>query len=994
MSLTNKFFKHYLMALVLVIAAYLLRLAIENMAHTELPTYITFYPVVMIGALVGGLGPGLLATAASAIVVDSFIITPYTFLDWNPGSAASLILFSGMGIFMTAVAHHYRRIRDRMEALVAQRTHELKRANDEWELTFNNVPDLITILDDRHRIMRANRALADHLKLEPAQCIGLPCYTVMHGTSSPPDFCPHLKSFAEHAGHTAEVHGTSIDSSFHVSTTPLFSNQGIMYATVHVARDITKQKENENTLRENKEKLQLFIEYAPAALAMFDREMRYIKVSKRWLNDFGLGDRNLLGLSHYEVFPEIPAPEKEAYRLTLEGEVQLMEADRFRRADGTVQWLRREIRPWYDAEGNPGGIVIFSEDVTEQKQTEEVLRFLGRCGRDDADEDFFHELARYLAQVLSMDFASIDLLEEDQLSARTLAVYHNGTFEDNISYILNNTPHGDVVGKRIQSFPRNVRELFPDDTALRQLQAESYLGATLWSAQGEPIGLIALIGRQPLANIHLADSILQVAAVRAAGELERQQVEEALYVANNELEQRVVERTERLAETVENQLKEMAYRETAEKNLRQLNRLYAVLSETNQTIVRTNDRNSLFQDFCRIAVNNGGFLLAWVGLVDEESGHIRSVASFGATSYLDSIRITRNEEPSGLGPTDRAVREGTYYICNDFQNDSGTKPWHERALSHGIRASASVALKEGNRVTGALTLYAAETDFFDQHHARLLVQMGEDISFALDFLAREERRHKAEKALREETLERLKMMETLREKEKLLLQQSRNAAMGEMIGNIAHQWRQPLNTLGLSTQRLGYFFGTPSFNKELIDTSVAKSMEIIQYMSRTIDDFRDFFSSDREKIEFRADEAVMRALSLVEASFKEHRIDVERVVNSDVKIFGFPNEYSQVLLNILINAKDAINERNIPFPRLKISIGVENGTSVVSICDNAGGIPTEIIDKIFDPYFSTKGPQQGTGVGLFMSKTIIENNMGGMLSVRNTDGGAEFRIEV
>jgi len=255
-------------------------------------------------------------------------------------------------------------------------------------------------------------------------------------------------------------------------------------------------------------------------------------------------------------------------------------------------------------------------------------------------------------------------------------------------------------------------------------------------------------------------------------------------------------------------------------------------------------------------------------------------------------------------------------------------------------------------------------------------------------------RERAEKVLIEETLERVRAEEVLREKEQMLLLQNRHAAMGEMIGNIAHQWRQPLNTLGLITQRLGVFYGSPSFNKELLDTSVTKSMEIINHMSRTIDDFRNFFSNEREKSEFRVNDALIKALSLVEANFKDSGIKIIHNEIDEISIYGFPNEYAQVLLNIFINAKDAINERKIESPCLTVSICNENCRSVVTIADNAGGIPEDIIEKIFDPYFTTKGPQQGTGVGLFMSKTIIEKNMGGRLSVRNTATGAEFQIEV
>jgi signal transduction histidine kinase len=248
--------------------------------------------------------------------------------------------------------------------------------------------------------------------------------------------------------------------------------------------------------------------------------------------------------------------------------------------------------------------------------------------------------------------------------------------------------------------------------------------------------------------------------------------------------------------------------------------------------------------------------------------------------------------------------------------------------------------------------------------------------------------------LREETAQRLKTLEELREKEQLLVKQSREAALGEMIGNIAHQWRQPLNSLGLLVQRPPLFYELGDLDKEFLEENARKSMQIIQHMSRTIDDFRNFFKPDKEKVRFSVRDEVTKTLSLAEGSLQGQHISIEVVAEGDPVVEGYPNEFSQVLLNILINARDAIAERAIAAPRVVITVSGEGGRAVVTIADNAGGIPEEIIDKVFDPYFTTKGPQQGTGVGLFMSKNIIEKNMGGLLTVRNLEAGAEFRIEV
>ena len=245
-----------------------------------------------------------------------------------------------------------------------------------------------------------------------------------------------------------------------------------------------------------------------------------------------------------------------------------------------------------------------------------------------------------------------------------------------------------------------------------------------------------------------------------------------------------------------------------------------------------------------------------------------------------------------------------------------------------------------------------------------------------------------------ETAERIRAMEELREKDQMLIQQSRMAAMGEMLGNIAHQWRQPLNVLGLKVQEIGLSYELGGFSKELLDANIAKAMEILMHLSQTIDDFRDFTAPDKEKSLFRVDQVIAKTVSLIEESFREKGITIEVSTSGEPQINGYPNEYAQVLLNILMNARDAFLEQGTNDARITVRSWTEDGRPVVTITDNAGGIKEDIMDKIFDAYFTTKELGKGTGIGLFMSKTIIEKNMGGRLTVRNVEGGAEFRIEV
>jgi len=230
--------------------------------------------------------------------------------------------------------------------------------------------------------------------------------------------------------------------------------------------------------------------------------------------------------------------------------------------------------------------------------------------------------------------------------------------------------------------------------------------------------------------------------------------------------------------------------------------------------------------------------------------------------------------------------------------------------------------------------------------------------------------------------------------EQLLIQQSRFAAMGEMIGNIAHQWRQPLNALGLLLQNIENAYEMDILDEKYIKRSVQKGMMLTNNMSKTIDDFRDFFKPNKKVEVFKITDAINSTYEIIGASFSNHMIKFEEEFEGDFCIKGFSSEFSQVLLNILNNSKDELILNNIKDKIIKIYIKSENKNVLIQIEDNAGGIPKEIINKIFDPYFTTKEEGKGTGIGLYMSKTIIEHNMNGQLSVKNGKDGAVFCIKL
>jgi len=230
-------------------------------------------------------------------------------------------------------------------------------------------------------------------------------------------------------------------------------------------------------------------------------------------------------------------------------------------------------------------------------------------------------------------------------------------------------------------------------------------------------------------------------------------------------------------------------------------------------------------------------------------------------------------------------------------------------------------------------------------------------------------------------------------KDQLLLQQSKLAAMGEMIGAIAHQWRQPLNTLAIQLQFIEDDFEDGLIDAKYLNEYSKESMKLVNFMSKTIDDFRNFFTVDKIKSNFDVKAKISDTTNMLSAQFEGHNIKLVFDGGSFVTI-GHSSEFQQVILNIINNAKDALIEKKIEEGEITVEIECKDNVGYIIIKDNAGGIPQNVIDRVFEPYFTTKEEGKGTGLGLYMSKMIIEDNMDGKISVENITNGAQFTIEL
>ena len=361
---------------------------------------------------------------------------------------------------------------------------------------------------------------------------------------------------------------------------------------------------------------------------------------------------------------------------------------RHKRKNGSILHLEVSVQPMVEI----GRTFAFLHDITMRKQHEEVMAFLAQCGMERG-EDFFQSLARYLGRVLHADYVCIDRLAGDYLSAQTVAIYFDGKFETNVQYTLRDTPCGWVVGKTICTFREGVRHLFPSDLVLQEMLAESYVGATLWGYNGQPIGLIAAIGRKPLDDPQLAEMVLNLVSTRAAGELERRQAEEAMKAA----------------------LIETSYRQLEIETL--LVATNAILEQDNFKITVR-----IIYDCCKGLVGaTTGFVVL---LKPENQGN--------ETIFFDPDGHTCTFDPGLLLPAQ--VLSGDSYRTGQaiFDNDFIRSNWGRLIPNGHIRLESLLfsPLVVAGTVRGMLGL-ANKPGGFDENDARLATAFGELASIAL-----------------------------------------------------------------------------------------------------------------------------------------------------------------------------------------------------------------------------------------------------------------------
>lgn len=448
-------------------------------------------------------------------------------------------------------------------------------------------------------------------------------------------------------------------------------------------------------------------------------------------------------------------------------------------------------------------------------------------------------------------------------------------------------------------------------------------------------------------------------------------------------------------------VREVERRKRSERVLIHLNRLHAVLSHVSQAVVRSKDRDELLSHVCRIAVEDGQFRMAWVGMV-EDDGSVRPVAHSGVDDgYLGAIRVSTLNDDEGRGPTGACLRQGRYYICQDIATDPIMLPWRDAALQRGYRSSAAFPLVVAGRLIGAFCVYGSETGLYGPENVSMLDEIATELSFALQYLDDLEQRRRAElEVLRlNQDLERrvTERTEELNAANQQLAARNQeveqtNRMKGAFLARMSHELRTPLNAILGFTDLLADGSAGPLAEKQ--QRFVFHVQTGARHLLEVINDILDLSRIDAGRTdllhqEFLAAEALGEVLSVIRPLAEIKHIAIEAGVDGALSVYADRTRFKQILYNLLSNA--------VKFTPEGGSVRVESRWEESAVCftvtDTGVGIPAEEHYAIFDEFHQvsaiSKG-KEGTGLGLAITRRLVELH-GGAIRVESEPGkGSRF----
>ncbi len=724
-------------------------------------------------------------------------------------------------------------------------------------------------------------------------------------------------------------------------------------AVIGVMQDVTEKELAEKALLQSEARFRTIIEASPVALAVNDADGNITYLNRKFIETFGYTLADIPTLAHWwpRAYPD------PAYRLRVAQEWQAgmekaqhdgteFEALEYRVTgkDGSVRDIRFNMAPMDNA-----NLVVFY-DITERKQFEDALRILVEgTALASGGGDYFQTLTQHLSHAFGVRYALVVEDFPEQGLGLTLAYWNGESHGENFEYLTTDTPCAGPMSGLVSSYSRDLISLFPKDTRLKQMGAQSYLGVPFRDLSQQVIGHIAVLDTQPMANQERVLALMKIFATRAGAELQRMRALQRLLNYQSELEQ-VVRLT------------------------RELN---AAKSE-----------EAIYQQLCDALQRIFDLRLSWIGRVEPAHGEVRPVASSGpCREYLAQIRVRRDESPLGKGPSGMAIRTGEVQTENDIEGDRAYKPWRDEALRHGFRASVAVPLIGSDRQTIAvLNLYSDQQNFFNPDRSALLTTLAIQATTEID-------NFRLLAGLEKMVAKRTQELNQAKEEA-----ETANKVKSSFLANMSHELRTPLTSIiGFSEMMYAGLSGELTeqqrqYTKDILDSG--------QHLLSLINDILDLskVEADAMTLEFTEVDfaAIVQTVEMMQRQrARKHGIELSFWVAADVGLIqADERKIKQVLLNLVSNAVKFTPDGG------RVSVKVSGGDSQVefSVTDSGIGIRQEDLSRLFLPFQQLESPltkiYQGTGLGLSLSKRLVEMHGGHMAVTSEPGKGSTFSFVI
>jgi PAS domain S-box-containing protein len=718
------------------------------------------------------------------------------------------------------------------------------------------------------------------------------------------------------------------------------------------AVNITGRKQAEAALGASEERFRTMANAIPQ-LAWIARGDGYIYwYNQRWHDYTGTTPEDMEGWGWQSVHdPEVLPEVLEQWRASIATGRPFDMVFPLRRGDGQFRQFLTRVMPMKDADGRVIQWFGTNTDITERQRVEEALR------RGKKEWELTFDAVPDLIAILDDHhrIVRINRSMAKALGAKPQELVGRACYE--------------VMHHSCGPLPICPHSQLLDDgqehtAELRELGRDFLVSASpLRDDRGNLLG-----------SVHVARDIT-----------DRKRAEEALRRWNEELELRVRERTTELEDTVAQLEEEMSDRQQAERQAASLSRLYRLLSRVYEVIVHAQDQEELFRQASRIMMEEGDFLLCWIGRVDWEAGLVRAAAQFDhVDDYLQTVAVSLEDVPEGRGPTGVAVREGRWDVCLDIACDPRMAPWRGQALARGFRSSAAFPLFVGGRVEGVFSLYSGQKGFFNKEEVAVLNSLAQDLSFAMESMDREAKRQQAEEEIR-----RLNEELEQRVKARTAELEFANRELEAFAYSVSHDLKAPLRAIQGFSRMLS------REHAAMLDDEGLRRLNVIvdntQVMDRLIDDLLALSRLGRQQLrKSQVNLAVMARQVFEQLQIQGLDRDLRLIVQDLPPAWGDHSLLNQVMMNLLGNA--------IKYTRVKKTAAVEleghaeGRETIYSIKDNGVGFDERYAHKLFGVFQRLHGgPEyEGTGVGLAIVQRIIHRHGGRVWAEGKVGEGATF----